>query len=95
MARSEALLSDAQARDNVTEAELALDKDGNFIGLRVKTFAAIGAYLQSAMPAFMLNAGTLAGCSHAGDARRHHWCVHQHQSGASLPRQRPTRGRLT
>ncbi|MFI4972653.1 MAG: xanthine dehydrogenase family protein molybdopterin-binding subunit, partial [Hyphomicrobiales bacterium] len=60
--RSEAFLSDAQARDNVTEAELALDRDGNFIGLRVKTFAAIGAYLQHAMPAFMFNAGTLAGC---------------------------------
>jgi carbon-monoxide dehydrogenase large subunit len=60
--RSESFLSDAQARDNVTEAELALDKDGNFIALRVKTFAAIGAYLQHAMPAFMFNAGTLAGC---------------------------------
>jgi len=59
--RSEAFLSDAQARDNVTEAELALDKDGTFLGLRVKTYAAIGAYLQHAMPAFMMNAGTLAG----------------------------------
>ena len=29
--------------------------------LRVKTIAAIGAYLQHAMPAFVLNAGTLAG----------------------------------
>jgi carbon-monoxide dehydrogenase large subunit len=60
--RSEAFVSDAQARDNVTEAELALDKDGTFLGLRVKTIAAIGAYLQHAMPAFVLNAGTLAGC---------------------------------
>jgi carbon-monoxide dehydrogenase large subunit len=59
--RTEAFLSDAQARDNVTEAELALDKDGHFLGLRVKTFAAIGAYLQHSMPAFVLNAGTLAG----------------------------------
>jgi carbon-monoxide dehydrogenase large subunit len=59
--RTEAFLSDAQARDNVTEAELALDKDGNFIGFRVKTVAAIGAYLQHSMPAFVLNAGTLAG----------------------------------
>ena len=59
--RNEAFLSDAQARDNVTEAELALDKDGTFLALRVKTFAAIGAYLQHAMPAFMINAGTLAG----------------------------------
>jgi len=60
--RTEAFLSDAQARDNVTEAELALDKDGTFLGLRVKTIAAIGAYLQNNMPAFFLNAGTLAGC---------------------------------
>ena len=59
--RTEAFLSDAQARDNVTEAELALDKDGAFLGFRVKTIAAIGAYLQNNMPAFILNAGTLAG----------------------------------
>ncbi len=60
--RTEAFLSDAQARDNVTEAELALDKDGHFLAMRVKTIAAIGAYLQNNMPAFILNAGTLAGC---------------------------------
>ena len=34
--RSEAFLGDAQARDNVTEAELALDRDGHFLGLRVQ-----------------------------------------------------------
>ncbi|AXK80255.1 xanthine dehydrogenase family protein molybdopterin-binding subunit [Pseudolabrys taiwanensis] len=59
--RTEAFLSDAQARDNITTAELALDKDGMFLGLRVQTIAAIGAYLQTATPAFVLNAGTLAG----------------------------------
>src|SRR3974390_2671787 len=59
--RTEAFLSDAQGRDNVTEAELALDEFGIFLGLRVKTIASIGAYLQHAMPAFMMNAGTLAG----------------------------------
>jgi aerobic carbon-monoxide dehydrogenase large subunit len=59
--RSEAFLSDAQGRDNVTEAELALDKDGHFLAARIKTIAAIGAYLQPAMPAFVQNAGTLAG----------------------------------
>jgi aerobic carbon-monoxide dehydrogenase large subunit len=59
--RTEAFLSDAQARDNVTEAELALDDEGHFLALRVKTIAAIGAYLQHSMPAFVLNAGTLAG----------------------------------
>ena len=59
--RSEAFLSDAEARDNVTDAELALDKDGIFIGMRVKTIANMGAHLQSGTPNFLNNLGTLAG----------------------------------
>ena len=59
--RSESFLCDSQARDNVTEAELALDRDGNFVGMRVRTTAAIGAYLQTGMQAFTGNIGTLAG----------------------------------
>src|SRR4029077_9037833 len=41
--RSEAFLSDAQARDHVTEAELALDREGHFLAFRVKIAAAVGA----------------------------------------------------
>ena len=59
--RSEAFLGDAQGRDNITEAELALDKAGNFLGLRVKSIVNAGAYLQPGMPAFTGNLGTLAG----------------------------------
>ena len=59
--RSEAFLGDAQARDNVTDAELALDRDGNFLGLRVSSIVNVGAYLQTGMPAFTGNLGTLAG----------------------------------
>jgi aerobic carbon-monoxide dehydrogenase large subunit len=59
--RSESFLCDAQARDNVTDAELALDKQGNFLGMRATTVAGIGAYLQTGMPAFTGNIGTLAG----------------------------------
>jgi aerobic carbon-monoxide dehydrogenase large subunit len=59
--RSESFLCDAQARDNVTEAELALDQDGNFLGFRARIIAAIGAYLQVGMQAFTGNLGTLAG----------------------------------
>jgi carbon-monoxide dehydrogenase large subunit len=40
---------------------MALDKNGIMLGFRVKTVAAIGAYLQTAMPAFVFNAGSLAG----------------------------------
>ena len=59
--RSESFLCDAQGRDNVTEAELALDKDSNFLGFRARVTAAIGAYLQTGMQAFTGNLGTLAG----------------------------------
>jgi carbon-monoxide dehydrogenase large subunit len=59
--RSEAFLADAQGRDNVTEAELALDEDGTFLGLRVKTIANLGAYLQAGGQTFVGNLGTLAG----------------------------------
>ena len=45
--RSESFLTDAHCRDNVTDAELALDKDGNFLALRVNTIAAMGAYLST------------------------------------------------
>ncbi len=45
--RSEAFLSDAQGRDHVTHAELALDKDGKFTALKVETLANMGAYLST------------------------------------------------
>jgi carbon-monoxide dehydrogenase large subunit len=59
--RSEAFLSDAQARDNVTDAELALDKDGRFLGFRVFSTVNAGAYLQTGFQAYTANLGTLAG----------------------------------
>ena len=37
--RSEALQSDEHCRDNITDAELALDRDGRFLGLSVRTLA--------------------------------------------------------
>jgi len=45
--RSESFVSDAHGRDHVTHAELALDKDGKFLALRVHTTAAMGAYLST------------------------------------------------
>ena len=43
--RSEAFLSDSHGRDHVTEASIAMDKEGNFLGVKVDTIAAVGAYL--------------------------------------------------
>jgi len=45
--RREAIPADEHARDNVSEAELALDADGRFLGLRVRTLANVGAYVSS------------------------------------------------
>ncbi len=49
--RSESFISDAHGRDHVTTVELALDKDGNFLGLRETTLANMGAYLSTFAPA--------------------------------------------
>jgi carbon-monoxide dehydrogenase large subunit len=45
--RSESYLSDAHGRDHHTVAELAMDKDGKFLAMRVKTTANVGAYLST------------------------------------------------
>lgn len=58
--RSESFLADAHGRDHVTEAELGIDADGNFVGFRVKTTANMGAYLStfaSSVPTYLY--GTL------------------------------------
>ena len=54
--RSESFLTDAHGRDHQTVAELALDGDGQFIGLKVSTLANLGAYLSTfatAIPTYM------------------------------------------
>jgi carbon-monoxide dehydrogenase large subunit len=45
--RSESFLSDAHGRDHLTTAELALDNDGKFLAMRVRTTANLGAYLST------------------------------------------------
>jgi len=61
--RSEGFLSDDHARDNVSDAELALDADGNFLAFRVRTLCNLGAYLTSdrTLQATFGNLGSLAG----------------------------------
>jgi aerobic carbon-monoxide dehydrogenase large subunit len=54
--RSEAFLTDAHGRDHVTHAEIAFDAAGKILGLRVKTIANLGAYMQvfsSAVPTYL------------------------------------------
>jgi aerobic carbon-monoxide dehydrogenase large subunit len=61
--RSESFTSDAHGRDHVTVAELAMDKDGKFLAMRVHTTAAMGAYLSTFAPCIptILYATLLAG----------------------------------
>ena len=57
--RQEAFQSDVQGRDHVSVAEMALDKECRFIGCRITTHAALGAYLNH----FSVFIPTLAGSS--------------------------------
>ncbi|MBL26962.1 MAG: carbon monoxide dehydrogenase [Rhodospirillaceae bacterium] len=59
--RNEAFLSDTHGRDHVTHAELALDKDGRFLGLRVDLIANMGAYLSNFAPYIPIQIGVVAG----------------------------------
>ena len=49
--RTESFQTDAHGRDHVTDAEVALARDGRILGLRVKTLANLGAYLSTFAPA--------------------------------------------
>jgi carbon-monoxide dehydrogenase large subunit len=48
--RNESFMSDAHGRDHVSIAEMAIDKDGHFLALRVHTLANMGAYLSTFAP---------------------------------------------
>ena len=48
--RSESFMTDCHGRDHVTKAQMGFDKEGNMVGLRVKTFANLGAYLSTFGP---------------------------------------------
>ncbi|MBY0510344.1 MAG: xanthine dehydrogenase family protein molybdopterin-binding subunit [Rhodospirillaceae bacterium] len=56
--RSESFLADGHGRDQVNHAELALDKDGNFLGIRVSSYGNAGAYMSQ----FGAMIPTMAGC---------------------------------
>jgi carbon-monoxide dehydrogenase large subunit len=49
--RTEANMTDVHGRDHVTKAEIALAEDGRVMGVRVKTYANMGAYLSTFAPA--------------------------------------------
>lgn len=73
--RSESFIADDQARDNDTEASLALDAEGRFLALRVGTLANLGAWLSNFGPnSSTNNLGGLSGVYRIG-------AVHAHVTG--------------
>jgi len=60
--RNEAHISDDDARDNIVDAALALDADGKFLGVRIRSFGNLGAFVsfRGAMPP-VVNIGTVCG----------------------------------
>jgi aerobic carbon-monoxide dehydrogenase large subunit len=56
--RSEGILSDDHDRDHIADAELALDKNGKFLGMRVRQVSNIGA--------FMAPGGVISPTAHLG-----------------------------
>ncbi len=62
--RTESFISDAHGRDHITHAEMAMNDNGDFLGLRVSTRANLGAYLSTFGPSVptYLYATLLAGC---------------------------------
>ncbi len=53
--RSEAFMSDVQGRDHVHDCKIAMDADGIFLGLRLKTWSAMGGYLSNYIPMVATN----------------------------------------
>jgi aerobic carbon-monoxide dehydrogenase large subunit len=80
--RSEAILADEHARDVVSDAALALDADGRFLGLDVRTVASIGAYISSErnLLATFANVITLTGVYAIPVAHVHVTCAFANKS---------------
>ena len=93
--RSESFLSDHHGRDHQRVAELALDKDGNFLAVRLTGTGNAGAYIYPPMPA-TTNAvkNVIDVYRDAGDGGELQGRVHQHHADRRLSRRRPARGQL-
>ena len=94
--RSEHFLGDAQGRDNITTAEMAMDANGRFLALRVDILGNLGAYLSMFAPYIPWLGASMATGTYAhrrascARARR----LHAHRARRRLSRRRPSGGGL-
>ena len=90
--RAEAFISDAQGRDHVTHGELALDKDGKFLGLQrfdARQCRRLYLDLRAQHPDQSVRAAARGPIHHAGDLLRGEGHLHQHGADRCLSRRRP------
>ncbi len=95
--RSEAFVTDTQARDTVTHVELAVDEKGKFLGLRMRHLCNQGAYVSTA--GININTNNFARCcpGHVPNPegrRGRRVLFHQHHSDRPLSRRRTSRSEL-
>ncbi|MFT5509368.1 MAG: carbon-monoxide dehydrogenase large subunit [Hyphomicrobiaceae bacterium] len=76
--RAEGFLSDDHGRDVLMTGELALDADGNFVALRVRSDINIGAYLSGRSLGLIGNYGGIAGVYRIGQIAAEAFGVHTH-----------------
>ena len=97
--RNEAFLADSQARDARTHAELALDKDGHILAVRIEGYRRRGRLAcRPSGPIVPTDAGlTILGGIYDLPAAHMEVKVYylQHRSHQRLSRRRPARGRLS
>ena len=95
--RSEGFISDAHGRDHVTEAALALDADGTFLGMKVETIGNLGAYISTFgpnIPTNLYGAAARGRVHHAGHPLPGEGGVHQYRAGRCLSRRGAAGGDL-
>lgn len=76
--RAEGFLSDDHGRDVMMTGELALDADGGFVALRVRSDINIGAYLSGRSMGLIGNYGGIAGVYRIGQIAAEAFGVHTH-----------------
>lgn len=76
--RAEGFLSDDHGRDVLMTGELALDADGNFVALRVRSDINVGAYLSGRSLGLIGNYGGIAGVYRIGQIAAEAFGVHTH-----------------
>ena len=95
--RGEHFLGDAQGRDHITEAELALDAKGRILGLKIDVLSDMGAYLSAFAPFIPSLAGLMAPwpLRHSGHLLPLPRTLHEHASRRRLSRRRAAGGSLS